>query len=144
MNDLQNNIIMVRYNGKAFMMTMYMLRISFMLLLWMRLMVLMLVVPVLTFMTMMMIRIMILVMILTMILMMMLMIILMMILMMVGAGTEDRSQDEPYAFPTILGPPFPGGRTRVGGGGEESVRLLPGAVFGSRAHHHQYHHKHHH
>ena len=40
------------------------------------------------------------------ILMMTLMMILMMILVMVGAGTEDRSQEEPYTFrPLHPGPP---------------------------------------
>ena len=40
-------------------------------------------------------------MILTTILMMILMVILMMILMIVVAGTEDRSQEEPYTFPPL-------------------------------------------
>ena len=53
---------------------------------------------VLAFMTMMMIQIMILMMTLTMILMMILMMMLMMVLMMVGAGTEDRSWEEPNSY----------------------------------------------
>ena len=55
---------MVRFNGRAVVMTMYMLRISLMPLVWMRLVVLMLMMSVLTFMTMMMRLIMILIMIL--------------------------------------------------------------------------------
>ena len=62
-------------------------------------MVLMLMMSVLVFMTMMIILIMILMMILTMILMMILKMLLMMILTMMGAGIEDRSQEEPYSFP---------------------------------------------
>ena len=42
-----NNIIMVRYNGRAVVMTMHMLWISLMLLVWMRLMVLMLLIMIL-------------------------------------------------------------------------------------------------
>ena len=44
-----------------------------------------------------------------MILMMIPMMILMMILMMVGAGTEDRSREEPYTFPLSRSPPRGGG-----------------------------------
>merc|ERR1711953_204519 len=98
-NDIPENIIMIRYNGRAFVRIIFMLSIPLGLLVWMRLMVLTLMMSVLAFMTMMMILIMILMMMLTMILMM----ILMMMLMMIGVGTEDRSQEEPYTFP----PPCP-------------------------------------
>ena len=55
----------------------------------------------------------ILIMILTMILMMILMMLLMMMLMMVDAGTEDRSQEEPYTFPPPPPVPLPCGRGGV-------------------------------
>ena len=84
-----------------------------MLLVRMRLMVLTLMMNVLTFMTLIMILIMILMMILTMILMMILMTILTQILMMVGAGTEDRSREEPYTFPPLQSPPLGGGIFRI-------------------------------
>ena len=60
----------------------------------------MLMISVLAFIPLIMILKMILMMILTMILMMILMMMLMMILMMVGAGTQDRSWEEPYTFPS--------------------------------------------